>query len=1541
MDDAGAITIAANAVTLAKMAGLARGKLIYGDASGDPAALAAGANGKLLVADGNGDLTWTTVSGDATLSGAAFTIAAGAVEGSMLNTDVISAQTNMTGDVADTDELMISDAGTLKRVDFSVFRDAVFADVSGDAAVAAGGALTIAANAVEGSMLNDDVISGQTELAHADINDADELAISDGGTLKKVGIDSLMNHYFGLVSGDATIADGGALTIAATSIENSMLADNAVDSDEIEDNAVLTAHITDANVTHAKFQSIATMTVVGRTAGGAGVTSAVSILDQDNMSSDDATALATQQSIKAYVDNVASGLDVKDSVALATAAALPTCTYASGSSGVGATLTAAGNAVLTVDGVAVALSDRVLVKDQVATGNNGIYKCTTAGAVGAAFILTRATDCDTTTEYTGGAFTFVEKGSTNADAGFVCTSDGTLATLGTSDAEWAQFSGAGSITAGSGITKSGGTLSVTTAGVTNAMLADDAVGADELAADAVVNASIAAGAAIDMDKLDGSSLASALTDFAQDDLVVLADQSDSFNLKKITTSNFEDAIFGNVTGDATIAAGGALTIADDAVEQAMVADDAIGADQLAGSAVVTASIVDDNVTNAKLANMTEGTIKVGGGSDAPTDLDAKTSGQIIVGNGTGVASVAVSGDVTLASTGAFTIAANAVEGSMLNNNVISGQTELAHADIADADEFAISDGGTLKRVGVDSLRDHYFGVVSSDATIADGGALTIAANAVTLAKMAGIARGKIIVGDASGDPSALAAGAVGKLLVADANGDPTWTTVSGDATLSAGALTISAGAVEGSMLNTDVISAQTNMTGDVADTDELMISDAGTLKRVDFSVFRDAVFADVSGDATVAAGGALTIAATSIEQSMLADDAVGADELAADAVVNASIASNAAIDMDKLDGSSLASALTDFAQDDLVVLADQSDSFNLKKITTSNFEDAIFGNVGTDATIAAGGALTIANSAVTLAKMANLADMSVLGNASGGSAAPSAISILDEDNMATNSATALATQQSIKAYVDGVASGLDVKESVDLATAAALATCTYSNGSSGVGATLTGDATGVLTVDGVTVALNDRVLVQDQAAALQNGIYKCTTAGVGGGSAAAFVLTRATDCDSATEFTGGMFTFVEKGTANADSGFVCTTDGAITLGSTAAAFSQFSGAGSISAGAGLARSGTTLSLDIDTLGALSSVGNIHQTSDHFLISDGGTEKKITFSDLEDEIFGNISSGATIAAGGALTIAATSITNAMLADDAVNSDELADTAVLTAHITDLNVTTDKLAADAVTAAKLADDAVVTAAIVDANVTTAKLATDAVDGTKLADDAVDSEHYTDGSIDTDHVADLAITDGKLAGSISFAKLADSANIARLDQAETVAGIYTFSNATEASGSSRAASVGGALFTGGITTEKGIFVKGAANSTIATLGTPAEYGTSGEHKTAGGFIDYRQVVKLGGSLQMARLNGEVGTDQSVLCDLSDATKLAAGHFDGSMIYVTTRMNQTTSSAGALGNQALNKAAAMNNFDVGNKFYFCEEGVWHCSAFATAAEE
>ena len=165
-----------------------------------------------------------------------------------------------------------------------------------------------------------------------------------------------------------------------------------------------------------------------------------------------------------------------------------------------------------------------------------------------------------------------------------------------------------------------------------------------------------AAADLDIDSFDaGTSLHQ-----TQDHLLY----SDNGTEKKITFSDLEDAIFGNVSSDASIAAGGALTIANDAV------------------------------TNAKLANMTQGTIKVGGGSNAPTDLDAKTDGQILVGDGTDINSVAVSGDVALANTGAVTIQANAVEGSMLNSNTVDDTTIEINSNQIRAKTAAIADSGT-------------------------------------------------------------------------------------------------------------------------------------------------------------------------------------------------------------------------------------------------------------------------------------------------------------------------------------------------------------------------------------------------------------------------------------------------------------------------------------------------------------------------------------------------------------------------------------------------------------------------------------------------------------------------------------------------------------------------------------------------------------------------------------------------------------------------------------------------------------------------------
>ena len=160
-----------------------------------------------------------------------------------------------------------------------------------------------------------------------------------------------------------------------------------------------------------------------------------------------------------------------------------------------------------------------------------------------------------------------------------------------------------------------------------------------------------------------------------------------------------------------------------------------------------------------------------------------------------------------------------------------------------------------------------------------------------------------------------------------------------------------------------------------------------------------------------------------------------------------------------------------------------------------------------------------------------------------------------------------------KNYVDAVKTGLDVKDSVIVATTANL-TATYSNGTSGVGATLTNSGTqAAITIDSRVLTVGERVLVKDQTTALQNGFYKVTTVGT---ASTNWVLTRSTDADENSEITPGAFTFVEEGTVGANNGYVCTNVGSITIGTTAISFVQFSGAGSVIAGDGLTKSGNTL-----------------------------------------------------------------------------------------------------------------------------------------------------------------------------------------------------------------------------------------------------------------------------------------------------------------------------------------------------------------------------
>jgi hypothetical protein len=155
-----------------------------------------------------------------------------------------------------------------------------------------------------------------------------------------------------------------------------------------------------------------------------------------------------------------------------------------------------------------------------------------------------------------------------------------------------------------------------------------------------------------------------------------------------------------------------------------------------------------------------------------------------------------------------------------------------------------------------------------------------------------------------------------------------------------------------------------------------------------------------------------------------------------------------------------------------------------------------------------------------------------------------------------------------KRYVDAAVVGIDWKPSVRAATTAAVTLATaFENGD---------------TLDGVTLATGNRVLVKDQADGTENGIYVVNATGA---------PTRATDADTAAEITASFAVFVEEGTVNADSGYTLTNNGTVTIGTTALVFTQFTGLGQITAGNGLTKTANTLDV-IAGLGIVSNANDV-------------------------------------------------------------------------------------------------------------------------------------------------------------------------------------------------------------------------------------------------------------------------------------------------------------------------------------------------------------
>ena len=468
---------------------------------------------------------------------------------------------------------------------------------------------------------------------------------------------------------------------------------------------------------------------------------------------------------KLYVDTVAQGLDTKASCIAATTA----------------NITLSGTQ--TVDGIVLAATDRVLVKNQTAPAENGLYLCA-AGA------WTRTTDADTWDELRS-AFVFIEKGTVYADTGWTCTID-SGGTLGTTAVTWVQFSGAGSYTAGTGLTLTGTAFSLT-APVTVALGGTNATSAGITA----------------FNNITGYS-ASGATGTTSTNLVFSASPT----------------LTGTLTAAAAVLSG-ALSVAS-----ASATSLAVGLNGATNPAFTVDSSTASQVAGLKITGAaTGGTVAIvatDSGSNASLTLNAKGSGTIGIGSvSTGAVTITpattITGVATLtaqpvlssltASKPVFTDASKGLvsTGTLAYDQGGTGQTTYAAGDIVYASgantlsKLAIGSAGQVLTVtaGVPAwATDTTTGTVTSVAQSFTGGlisvsgspitssgtlALTVAgtsggipyfSSASTWASSAVLTQYGVVYGGGAGaTPVATANGTTGQVLTATTSGAPSWTTL--------------------------------------------------------------------------------------------------------------------------------------------------------------------------------------------------------------------------------------------------------------------------------------------------------------------------------------------------------------------------------------------------------------------------------------------------------------------------------------------------------------------------------------------------------------------------------------------------------------------------------------------------------------------------------------------------------------------------------------------------------------------------------------------
>jgi hypothetical protein len=286
-------------------------------------------------------------------------------------------------------------------------------------------------------------------------------AVTLGGTLNVASGGTGANTLTGYVKGSGTSIMTASATIPNTDITGlgTMSTQNA-SAVAITGGTIAGATITGGSINN---------TTIGSGTAAAGTFTSVAMTTGTITT---APSTGTDIVNKDYADAIASGINFHQSCRLATTTALAANTYNNGTSGVGATLTANANGALSVDGVAVATSNRILVKNEVTQANNGVYTVTQTGSAGAPYILTRATDFDTAgvgvDQIDAGDFFLITAGTTLANTSWVQQTPLPI-TVGTTAIVFQQFGAPLTYTAGTGLNETPAyTFNIATTGVTAA-----------------------------------------------------------------------------------------------------------------------------------------------------------------------------------------------------------------------------------------------------------------------------------------------------------------------------------------------------------------------------------------------------------------------------------------------------------------------------------------------------------------------------------------------------------------------------------------------------------------------------------------------------------------------------------------------------------------------------------------------------------------------------------------------------------------------------------------------------------------------------------------------------------------------------------------------------------------------------------------------------------------------------------------------------------------------------------------------------------------